>query len=87
MVLQSCGLPFTRDTRSIFGDAEAISQINPLTRIPALILDDGAVLIDSGAICECLGELAGLARALMPDNGPVRRAMRQDIALIEGTLE
>jgi glutathione S-transferase len=87
VVLHSYGLPFTRDTRSIFGDAEAISQINPLTRIPALLLDDGTVLIDSGAICEYLDELVGPARALMADNGPVRRAMLQDIALIEGTLE
>ena len=45
VALHHYGIPFTRDTRSIFGEAEAVARISPLTRIPALVLDDGEVLI------------------------------------------
>jgi len=59
VALHHYGTPFTRDTRSIFGDAEAVAKISPLARIPALVLDDGDVLIDSTAIHDHLDELAG----------------------------
>jgi glutathione S-transferase len=86
VALHHYGMPFTRDTRSIFGDAQAISQISPLTRIPALILDDGEVLIDSAAILDHLDEQAG-NRALCPAFGPARRNVLQMTALAQGTLE
>lgn len=79
-------MPFTRDTRSIFGDAEAVSKVSPLTRIPALVLDDGDVLIDSAAILDHLDELAG-DRALCLSTGPARRSVLQMTALAQGTLE
>jgi glutathione S-transferase len=37
----------------------AIMQDNPLSKIPALVLDDGQVLIDSSVIVEYLDDLAG----------------------------
>ncbi|MGL4236794.1 glutathione S-transferase family protein [Tabrizicola sp.] len=86
VALHHYGIPFTRDTRSIFGDAEAVGRISPLTRIPALVLDDGEVLIDSAAILDHLDELAG-DRALCPSSGPARRQVLQMTALAQGTLE
>jgi glutathione S-transferase len=86
VALHHYGIPFTRDTRSIFGDAAAIGQISPLTRIPALVLDDGEVLIDSAAILDHLDEHAG-DRALCPATGPTRRQVLQMTALAQGTLE
>lgn len=80
------GMPFTRDTRSIFGEAQAVAKISPLTRIPALVLDDGEVLIDSAAILDYLDEEAGEA-ALIPSSGPARRWVLQMTALAQGTLE
>lgn len=57
VALHHYGMPFTRDTRSIFGEAEAVAKISPLSRVPALILDDGEVLIDSAAILDYLDEV------------------------------
>jgi len=37
IALHHYGTSFTRDTRSIFGDAAAVSRISRLTRIPALV--------------------------------------------------
>lgn len=34
-------------------------RVNPLGKIPALVLDDGSVLIDSPVICEYLNDLGG----------------------------
>ena len=86
VALHHYGMPFTRDTRSIFGDAQAVSKISPLTRIPALVLDDGEVLIDSAAILDYLDEQAGDA-ALIPSSGSARRLVLQMTALAQGTLE
>jgi glutathione S-transferase len=44
------GRPFERDRSSVFGNFEEVSRINPLGRVPALVLDDGTVLVDSIAI-------------------------------------
>jgi glutathione S-transferase len=86
VALHHYGMSFTRDARSIFGDAAAIAQISPLTRVPALILDDGEVLIDSAAILDHLDAQAG-DRALCPASGAGRRHVLQTTALAQGTAE
>jgi glutathione S-transferase len=40
-------------------DAEAFRCINPLGKIPALVLDDGSAIFDSPVICEYLNQLGG----------------------------
>jgi len=80
-------IAFERDTRSVFADAEAMRTINPLGRIPSLVLDDGEVLIDSAAILDYLDERVGPRRALVPARGPDRRRALQIIALASGTLD
>jgi glutathione S-transferase len=40
-------------------DAEAFRRINPLGKIPALVLDDGSALFDSPVICEYLNARGG----------------------------
>jgi len=39
--------------------SDELRRTNPLGKIPALILDDGSVLIDSPVICEYLNEMGG----------------------------
>ena len=87
VVLHHYGIPFTRDTRSIFGDATEIAKINPMIRIPALILEDGEVLIDSNAILDHLDEQVGPARALIPPSGPGRRKILQATARATACFE
>jgi glutathione S-transferase len=38
---------------------EEFRRVNPLGKIPALVLDDGSVLIDSPVICEYLNQYGG----------------------------
>ncbi len=86
IALHHYGMAFTRDTSSIFSQAEAVSKINPLIRVPALVLPGGEALIDSAAILDHLDEQMG-ARALIPASGPERRRVLQMTALAQGTLE
>ena len=87
VVLHHYRIPYTRDTRPIFGDAAEIAKITPMIRIPALILDDGEVLIDSGAILDYLDEQVGPARALIPPSGPQRRKILQTTARAHSCFE
>jgi glutathione S-transferase len=87
VTLHCYGFSFSRNPISVFGDAEAMATINPLVRIPSLQLDDGEILIDSGAIIDHLDEIAGPERALTPRSGPARRRVLQLIAAATGTID
>jgi len=85
--LHLLGLPFARRPLSVFGDADEMAGLNPLVRVPALVLDDGEVLIDSAAILDHLDETAGPERALLPPQGADRRRALRIIALATGAID
>jgi glutathione S-transferase len=85
--LRVLGFRYEHDTRSVFGDFEAMLKVNPLGRIPTLVLDDGSVLIDSAAILDHLDETVGPARALLPRQGSARREALRRIALATGAVD
>ncbi len=80
-------MPFTRNPLSVFRNQSETQAINPLIRVPSLILDTGEVLIDSGAIIDHLDHVAGQARALTPGNGPERRKVLKFVAMATGAME
>lgn len=85
--LRVLGFAYDHDTRSVFGDFDAMRSVNPLGRIPSLQLDDGTILIDSFAILDWLDQQVGPERALVPAHGVARRAAMQVIALAAGAVE
>lgn len=85
--LRVLGFSYEHDTRSIFGDFERMRSENPLGRIPWLVLDDGATLVDSGAILDWLDQKVGPERALIPASGPARMRALQRISLACGAIE
>lgn len=80
-------LPFERNTMSVFGDADQMRTINPLGRIPSLILDDGETLIDSWAIHDYLDEVAAPERRLTPELGAARRQVLKLTAIAAGAVD
>jgi glutathione S-transferase len=62
------------------------SHINPLKKLPALILDNGDVIIDSYVIVEYLDELAGGGK-LIPASGANRWKVKSDHSLLQGMLD
>jgi glutathione S-transferase len=85
--LRTLGFAYEHDTRSVFADFDAMREINPLGRIPSLVLDDGEVLIDSAAILDWLDQEVGPARALVPAAGAERRRALRLIALATGAVD
>jgi glutathione S-transferase len=77
-------MPFVRKPLSVFGDKKEVQAINPLLRVPILILENGETLIDSNAILDHLDHVVGNARALTPPNGPERRKVLQACAVSTG---
>ena len=80
-------MPFSRNALSVFRDMKDMQKINPLVRVPALVLESGDTLIDSGAIIDHLDEQAGPARALIPPHGAERRKILQAMAVSTGISE
>ena len=85
--LRVLGIAYEHDTRSVFGDFDAMRQVNPLGRIPSLQLNDGTVLVDSAAILDWLDESVGPQRALLPRSGIARRDALQRMALATGVID
>lgn len=67
------GIELKINDLSIRSDLAEIDRLNPVGRVPFLILKDGEQIIDSGAILDYFDEFVGPARALMPPFGPTRR--------------
>ena len=62
------------------------SRITPLKKLPALILDNGNVVLDSYVIVEYLDELAGGGK-LIPASGTNRWRVKSDHSLLQGMLD
>ena len=71
------GLAFVHRPWSSFADADKLRLLNPLTRVPTLVLDNGDVLVESHAMLDYLDGLVPAAQRMFPASEPARhRAMR-----------
>ncbi|MBX9701051.1 MAG: glutathione S-transferase N-terminal domain-containing protein [Acetobacteraceae bacterium] len=66
--------------------APELAALNPLSKVPTLILDDGTTLYDSPVICEYLDSV-GSAPRLFPAGGPARWKALTQMALGDGILD
>jgi len=87
IALRLYGMAFEHRPWSVWADAEALAKLNPLRRVPTLVLDGGEVLIDSAAILDALDELAGPNRSLSPPSGAARRHCLRVCALATGLAD
>lgn len=63
-----------------------IRDVSPVKKLPALILDNGDVIVDSYVIVEYLDELAGGGK-LIPASGPARWRVKSDHSILQGMLD
>jgi len=78
-------LELVRSVAAMLKPNAALMQVNPLSKIPALVLDDGRTLFDSVVICEYLDTQAG--GSLFPKEGQARWAALRWHALGDGLLD
>lgn len=87
ITLRLYGLAYEHLPWSVFGDVDRIARYNPLRRVPTLVLDDGMVLVDSGAIIEILDDMVGNQRAFLARRGAERREVLRWCALAAGVAD
>lgn len=87
ITLSALGVAYEQRCVSGFGNRDEVRTHNPLGRIPALVLDGGETLIDSGAIVDWLDERYGGARPTIPRAGADRRAVLKVAAIMVGACD
>jgi glutathione S-transferase len=86
IAMRRCGLAWEHWPWSVWSDADKLARYNPLRRVPVLVLDDGAVLVDSTVILDAVDDLVG-ERALLPRTGAERRDGLRVAALATGLAD
>lgn len=91
IVLKAYGMEYEQQPLSGFDDRAKVRAFNPLGRIPALVLDDGELLVDSTAIVDHLDERQRATRgpdsALVPAGGAGRRTVLRLTAILMGVCD
>lgn len=87
ITLHIYGIAYEQRPLNGFGNRAEVRAANPLGRIPALVLDNGETLIDSGAIIDYLDEVHGRERSLTPVGGADRRAVLRISAIMMGACD
>jgi glutathione S-transferase len=85
IALTLAGIGFDHLPWSVFADAKRVMALNPLMRVPALLLEDGTVLVDSHAMLDHIDRRR--PGALRPPAGPARDAALRLEGLAVGMAE
>lgn len=78
------GLPFEHRPWSVFSEGDKVQAINPLMRVPTLILDDGDIVADSNSILDHIDGLVPAEQRLLPQAEPERRQALKVMAFATG---
>lgn len=79
------GMAFEHRPWSVFGDGAKVQALNPLMRVPTLVLEDGFVLTDSHMILDYLDGL--VAEPMFPRAEPSRHIALKRATLATGMAE
>jgi len=81
------GIDYEHRPLTTWSNFSEVRAVNPVGRVPALVLDSGETLIDSGAILDHLDQIAGPQRALVPPRESERRQVLRVAACALGVVE
>jgi glutathione S-transferase len=85
IALRLYDLPFEHRPLSVFADGDAVRALNPLMRVPVLLLRDGDVLTDSHMMLDYLDSLVADPR--FPRSEPARHRALKVAALATGLAD
>lgn len=85
IALAHAGIAFRHHPWSSFGDARRLRAINPLTRVPTMVLEDGGVLVDSHAMLDHIDRRAPVP--MRPAGGAERDAALRVEGLATGLAD
>ncbi|WP_019140659.1 glutathione S-transferase family protein [Noviherbaspirillum massiliense] len=75
------GFSFEHVALSVFRTQEEMRKINPLVKVPMLVLDNGDKLVDSSFILDYLDGETPAEKRLIPASGPERMRIQQQCAV------
>jgi glutathione S-transferase len=78
------GFNFEHNTWSVFGNADELAAVNPLLRVPTLVLDSGEALVETAAIIDYLDGLVAPDKRLLPQSQPARYRAQNLVSLASG---
>jgi glutathione S-transferase len=81
------GLSFEHSTWSVFGNADELAAVNPLIRVPTLVLHTGEALIETSAIIDYLDLHVAPDQRLLPQTQPQRYRAQQVVAMASGVSD
>jgi glutathione S-transferase len=87
LALRLYGLAFEHRPWSVFSDKDKIRPINPLMRVPVLVLDDEDTLVDSHLILAHLESVVPAERSLWPATEPDRHRAFKVAGLATGLAD
>ena len=85
VVLAEKKLAFEFVEENVWNADTGVTRYNPLTKVPALVMDDGEAIYDSPVICEYLDAISGAT--LIPASPVERARARRDEALGDGIAD
>jgi glutathione S-transferase len=80
-------IAFEHNPWSVFGNADELANINPLIRVPTLVLDTGEALFETAAIIDYLDGLVPHENRLLPQTQPDRYRAQNIVALTSGVSD
>ncbi|VXC40516.1 glutathione S-transferase C-terminal domain-containing protein [Massilia sp. 9I] len=86
VVMADKKLDFSFEQENVWVPETMIQQVNPLGKIPCLVMEDGSTLYDSRVIAEYLDTISPVCK-LLPPNGRDRAEVKVWEALADGVLD
>src|SRR6202007_3287930 len=86
VVLAEKKLDYQFELEDVWSRDTTIQQLNPLGKVPSLLMEDGTVMIDSRVMVEYLDTLTPVCK-LLPPNGRDRADIKCWEALADGILD
>src|ERR1700733_3730229 len=72
ITMKLLGIPFEHLDLNAYTDKEEVRRYSPMGKVPALVLDDGEVLVESAGIIDVLQGIVAPEKALIPPSGASR---------------
>lgn len=86
IVLAEKKIDYQFELENVWSPENKVQQINPLGKVPVLLMDDGGAVFDSRVIVEYLDTLTPVGK-LLPPNGRPRLEVKCWEALADGVLD
>ncbi len=79
-------IPYEHRSLSPALNADAVRLFNPMIKVPALVLDDGEILVESSAILDSILETVP-GQTMLPASGLARRKVLQQCGITTSALD